>query len=34
MSRYMGQRALLDGLQISIANAGAELPRGVLQNNT
>ena len=27
------QRTLLDGLQIPVANAGAELSRGVLQIN-
>ena len=33
MPRYMDQRTLLDGLQIPVANAGAEFSRGVLQIN-
>ncbi len=33
MSRDMDQRTLLDGLQILVANAGAELSRGVLQTS-
>ena len=33
MPRDIDQRTLLDGLQIPVANAGAELSRSVLQTS-